>query len=316
MGGITYVEVNYDTLWVQNALANLSGFSWYFEWGMYLFLIATISILFWIFFDSITKKKDQKALVPRILSIVGFFAVIPSFIFRFVGTADGVVTLVRLNAEKGAPYYPGPIYYNVGMLVDGWGPTIAIIGILGLLLSLVGLVIYASSVQRAKPSTEFVQAFDNRMSSLENKVSAANNAASSSSFAAPAASKASAPAAGSTAAKTIFDKPPHAATIIDVPKTGDTIVIESGAGRGNSIDLPANDIVIGRDFSNYIVVDDGKVSGNHAKLLFNSGAWVITDLGSTNGTFVNGGKVVGQQQLSNGDKIKIGDTVLVFGKAL
>lgn len=315
MGGITYVEVNYDAAWVQNALANLSGFSWYFEWGMYLFLIATLAILFWIFFDSITKKKDQKALVPRILAIVGFFAIIPSFIFRFVGTADGVVTLVRLNAEKGAPYFPGPIYYNVGMLVDGWGPAIAIIGILGLVISLVGLVIYASSVQRAKPSTEFVQAFDNRMASLENKVASANSAPATSSLSGAVASSVPAAAGGSSAAKTIFDKPVHAATIIDTPKTGDMIVIESGAGRGNSIELPANDIVIGRDYSNYIVVDDGKVSGNHAKLIFNNGVWVVTDLGSTNGTFVNGGKVVGQQQLSNGDKIKVGDTILVFGSS-
>lgn len=311
MGGITYVEVNYDTAWVQNALANISGFSWYFEWGMYLFLIATLAILFWIFFDSITKKKDQKALVPRILAIVGFFAVIPSFIFRFVGTADGVVTLVRLNAEPGAPYYPGPIYYNVGMLVDGWGPAIAIIGILGLIISLVGLVIYASTVQRAKPSTEFVQAFDNRMASLENKVAAANSAPVTSSLSGAVASSAAAPA-GAKAAKTIFDKPPHAATIIDTPKTDDMIVIEAGSGRGRSIALPANDIVIGRDFSNYIVIDDGKVSSNHAKLIYSNGVWIVTDLASTNGTFVNGGKIDSQTQLSNGDKIKVGDTILAF----
>ena len=103
--GVTYIEINYDANWVNNALANLSGFSWLYQWGMYLFLIITLAILFWIFFDSITKKKDQKALIPRILAIVGFFCIIPAFIFRFTGNADGVTTLVRLGAETGTPFF-------------------------------------------------------------------------------------------------------------------------------------------------------------------------------------------------------------------
>ena len=47
---------------------------------MYLFLLLAVAILFWIFYDSITKKEDQKALVPRILAMIGLFAIVPSFI--------------------------------------------------------------------------------------------------------------------------------------------------------------------------------------------------------------------------------------------
>ena len=324
--GVTYIEINYDANWVNNSLASLSGFSWLYEWGMYLFLLITLAILVWIFYDSITKKKDQKALVPRILAIVGFFAVIPAFIFRFTGNADGVVNLVKLNAEKGTPYYPGPINWNVNWLVNGYGTPIAIIALLGVVISIVALIIYASSVQRAKPSTEFVRAFDNRMSNLEHEVdgarrsaAAANESAqavaanvSSLSSAAKATSKSS---TKSSPAATVIDRKPQAATIIDLPSTGDTVTVQAGNGRGRAYDLPEKDMIIGRDASADIAVDDGKVSREHARLSYANGAWSILDLGSSNGTYLNGQRVNGQQQLVNGDKIKVGDTILVYGSS-
>ncbi|HAM16428.1 MAG TPA: hypothetical protein DCP91_11370 [Eggerthellaceae bacterium] len=318
-GGVTYVEVNYDRAWVANSLLNQSGFSWLYEWGMYVFLLVTLAILVWIFFDSITKKKDQKALVPRILAIVGFFAVIPAFIYRFTGNADGVTTLVRLNAEPGTPYYDGPINWNVKWLVQGYGIPIAAIALVGVVLSIVAIVIYASTLQRAKPSTEFVQAFNSQMSSLERKVDEASRSANAASQAAAATSSlgSKAQAAGSgVSSATIIDRKPQAATIIDTPKTGDTLTVKAGANRGATYDLPEADVVIGRDPKGYIVVDDGKVSGKHLKLSYNGSEWSALDLGSTNGTYLNGQRMTGQQVLSNGDTIKIGDTILVFGKSI
>ncbi|HAM14752.1 MAG TPA: hypothetical protein DCP91_02590 [Eggerthellaceae bacterium] len=321
--GVTYIEINYDANWVNNAISNLSGFSWLFEWGMYIFLIATLAILIWIFFDSITKKKDQKALVPRILAIVGFFATIPAFIFRFTGNADGVTNLVKLNAETGTPYYPGPINWNVNWLVSGYGTAIAIITLVGMVISIVALVIYASSVQRAKPPTEFVNAFDKRMSSLEQEVEKARRSATaasenasvkagSASSLANVARSGSAPS-GSSSTATIIDRKPQAATVIDIPSTGDTVTVHSGNDRGRVFDLPARDMTVGRDASADIVVDDLKVSREHARLTYSGGAWSVLDLGSSNGTYLNGQRVAGQQQVANGDKIKLGDTTLVFG---
>ena len=326
--GVTYIEINYDANWVNNALAGLSGFSWLFQWGMYIFLIVTLAILFWIFYDSITKKKDQKALVPRILAIVGFFAVIPAFIFRFTGNADGVTTLVKLNAEMGTPYYPGPINWNVNWLVNGFGTPIAIIALLGVVISIAALVIYASSVQRAKPSTEFVRAFDSKMSTLENKVEDARRSAAEANANASAlksnvsalssavtSSGTSTKATASNQAATIIDRKPQAATIIDIPQTGDTITVQSGSGRGATYNLPGKDMIVGRDPKGDIVLDDGKVSREHARFVFNNGRWAILDLGSANGTYLNGQKISGQQQLANGDEIKIGDSILVFGSS-
>lgn len=305
--GQTYIEINYNTAWVQESIAKVQGFAWLFEWGMYLFLIATIAVLFWIFFDSITKHKDQQALVPRILAMIGMFMIIPCFIFRFTGNADGVTTLVRLGGEEGAPYYPGPINWNVNWLVAGYGPIIAIVALIGVVLSVAGLAIYASSVQRAKPSTEFVNAFNSQMSSLESKVDQVSRAQQS----APV-SNVQTPTPSRAATATIIDRKPQAATIIDRPRTGDIITVRTGNGRGATYDLPDQEIIIGRDPSCFITVEDGKVSSKHLRLSYVQGVWRAVDLGSTNGSYCNGQRLSGQYELVNGDEIRIGDTVLEF----
>ena len=317
-GGTTYVEVNYDQAWVENALANIQGFAWLYEWGMYIFLLLAAAILFWIFYDSITKKKDQKALVPRILSMVGLFSIIPAFIFRFTGNIDPMHQL-KLNADPVHQFYGdgmGVIKCNAVWLCQGYGSIIAIITLVGVLCSIAAIVIYMSSVHRARPATEFARAVNDvnsKIDSLESKVEEAKRGT--------AAAVAGTAAAGTAAASrpsnaTIIDRKPQAATIIDVPKTGDTLTVQAGGGRGTSYDLPANGITIGRDATCYIVVDDGKVSGKHVKLSYTPNGWSVMDLGSTNGTYVNNQRISGQVQLQNGDTVKIGDTVLAFAKAI
>lgn len=315
MDGVTFVEINYDRAWIDSSLLGLQGFSWLYSWGMYLFLIATLGILTWIFFDSIVKNKDQQALVPRLLSMVGFFLIFPAFIFRFTGNADGVHTLVRMAGEPGAPYYAGPINWNVNWLVRGYGPMIAMIALVGMVISIVALVIYGSTVQRSKVEiggmggTMFGQNLGNRMDDLERKMSEVQRA-NVSAPSAPIPSNSYSPRAQNG---TIIDRKPQAATIIDLPKSGDTITVQSGSGRGTIYDLPTDDVVVGRDPNSFISVNDGKVSSKHLKLVFEgNGAWSILDLGSTNGTYLNGSRVSGQARLTDGDSIKIGDTVLVF----
>ena len=325
MGGTTFIEINYDKQWVDNSLAALAPFEWLFSWGMYIFILVALAIMFWIFFDSITKKKDQKALVPRILSMIGFFAIIPAFIFRFTGNANGITCFVRLMAEGGISY-PGPLNWNVNWLVKGYGPIIAIIALVGIILSIVSIVIYASTVHRAKPATEFVRAFDNRMNNLENQVEQSKRAAAAPARAPQAAqggSSLSGAVASSTGARrannapksaaTIIDRKPQAATIIDVPDSGATLTVQSGNARGRTYNLPMHDVTVGRDPSCFVVVDDGKVSREHVKFLYNNGIWSVLDAGSVNGTFLNSSRLVGQQQIANGDQLTLGDTVLVFG---
>jgi pSer/pThr/pTyr-binding forkhead associated (FHA) protein len=67
---------------------------------------------------------------------------------------------------------------------------------------------------------------------------------------------------------------------------------------------------LGRDVNNSIVLDDEFVSAQHAALTFRGKAWYVEDLGSTNGTYVNGEPIVEVWPLTYGDEIQIGQVRL------
>jgi pSer/pThr/pTyr-binding forkhead associated (FHA) protein len=70
---------------------------------------------------------------------------------------------------------------------------------------------------------------------------------------------------------------------------------------------------IGRDENNDITLPkDAYISRHHAWVLYIKGLWWIEDLGSTNGTFVNGDPVLDRQQLFPGDSIRLGRTDFLF----
>jgi pSer/pThr/pTyr-binding forkhead associated (FHA) protein len=71
-------------------------------------------------------------------------------------------------------------------------------------------------------------------------------------------------------------------------------------------------LTIGRDPSNQLQLLDNKVSRRHAQIVDEGGSFVIEDLGSKNGTFVNGILINKRQALKDSDEIKLGDTVLLF----
>jgi len=89
---------------------------------------------------------------------------------------------------------------------------------------------------------------------------------------------------------------------------GRLVVLASPGGEppeGTSLSLDAI-ATVGRDVNNAIVVEDQFVSGDHAILTFRGRAWYVEDLGSTNGTFVNGAPVTEVTPLGYGDVIQIG----------
>jgi hypothetical protein len=87
------------------------------------------------------------------------------------------------------------------------------------------------------------------------------------------------------------------------------LVIVEGPDSGREFDL-AGAIVIGRDASAGIVIDDAEASRRHASFAAEGASATVEDLGSTNGTFVNGERLSGSRALSAGDRIRIGTTVL------
>ncbi|HET7726425.1 MAG TPA: DUF3662 and FHA domain-containing protein [Candidatus Limnocylindrales bacterium] len=82
------------------------------------------------------------------------------------------------------------------------------------------------------------------------------------------------------------------------------------AGAERTIEIDGSPLTIGRSHDNALVVDDVRVSRHHARLQARRGSLVFTDLGSTNGSRVNG-LAVDEIVLGLGDRIELGDTTLV-----
>lgn len=91
-----------------------------------------------------------------------------------------------------------------------------------------------------------------------------------------------------------------------------TLVVRQGTQAGMSFVISGNQVVIGREEGLDIVLQDPESSRRHARISWQGGRYVIEDMGSTNGTFVNGMQITSPLGLNPGDSIGIGQTALVF----
>ena len=89
------------------------------------------------------------------------------------------------------------------------------------------------------------------------------------------------------------------------------LTFESGPFAGRIVALPNQMVSIGRAPDNDVVVGDPATSGHHGRIEVRAGSFWISDLGSTNGTLVNGEPVI-EKQLSDNDMIAIGQNTLRF----
>jgi hypothetical protein len=86
----------------------------------------------------------------------------------------------------------------------------------------------------------------------------------------------------------------------------------TGIEPGTAFDL-AGEMTIGRDARNGIVLSDASISGRHASVAAGGRGWRITDLGSTNGTLVNGAPIDGRGVLlRGGEEVTFGSVVFRF----
>jgi pSer/pThr/pTyr-binding forkhead associated (FHA) protein len=91
-----------------------------------------------------------------------------------------------------------------------------------------------------------------------------------------------------------------------------SLVIRQGTQAGMSFVISGNQVILGREEGLDIVLQDPEASRRHVRISWQGGRYVIEDLGSTNGTFVNGLQLTMPQALNPGDSIGIGQTALVF----
>ncbi|WP_437808770.1 FHA domain-containing protein [Sorangium sp. So ce1078] len=85
------------------------------------------------------------------------------------------------------------------------------------------------------------------------------------------------------------------------------LTIEDDEGKQTGLPLAHEEYALGRGESNSIRLTDRNVSRRHATLVKNGQGWIIRDLDSYNGTYVNGGRVTGEQHLRHGDLVQLGD---------
>jgi signal transduction histidine kinase len=92
-----------------------------------------------------------------------------------------------------------------------------------------------------------------------------------------------------------------------------TLLVLQGPDKGRRFELPDATALVGRD-SRQLPLTDNTVSRRHAELVpGEDGNWVLKDLGSSNGSYVNGARVTSRYTLKLGDQIRVGRTLMVFG---
>jgi pSer/pThr/pTyr-binding forkhead associated (FHA) protein len=101
-------------------------------------------------------------------------------------------------------------------------------------------------------------------------------------------------------------------TIIAGSATAPTLKVYMGTGA-QTYTLKPSQISIGRKDTNTIVIQEQTISSNHAQINFEGGQYVLTDLNSTNGTFVNGKRIT-KQALRNGDLVRMGAIEMKFSQ--
>ena len=96
---------------------------------------------------------------------------------------------------------------------------------------------------------------------------------------------------------------------VDLDAEPTHLVITEGPKIGSTIRLDGREITIGRATDSNLLIDDEYTSTHHAKLVKLENEWLLQDLGSTNGTYVDGGKVGTPVVLRVGTPVRIGKTV-------
>ena len=91
-----------------------------------------------------------------------------------------------------------------------------------------------------------------------------------------------------------------------------SFLAKGGAFKGQRFSVKTPIVNIGRADYNDVVLPDESVSTSHAKLQRREGVWVLVDLDSTNGTFIDGDQIKGEAPLAPGSTVRFGEISLVF----
>ena len=90
------------------------------------------------------------------------------------------------------------------------------------------------------------------------------------------------------------------------------LIVRGGTLKGQRFPIRVPIVNVGRADYNDIVIPDDSISTTHAKLQRREGIWMLVDLESTNGTLVDGERVVGEAPLAPGAYVRFGEIQTIF----
>lgn len=108
-----------------------------------------------------------------------------------------------------------------------------------------------------------------------------------------------------------MDEKIHGAATQVVPSMAPKLEVLRGENIGEAFNVKLT-TKIGRELDNDVVIVDPRISRHHAQITLEQGQWILTDLGSANGTEVNGSPITAPTSLQTGDQIGFGGTTLIF----
>lgn len=106
----------------------------------------------------------------------------------------------------------------------------------------------------------------------------------------------------------VFSSPTVASEGVASEAPATKLVVTAGEKAGVEIALAGRQLTIGRAGDSDLIVDDEYASTHHAKLVFINGDWMIQDLDSTNGTFLDGQKVTTPMVVPQNTQVRVGQT--------
>lgn len=107
-----------------------------------------------------------------------------------------------------------------------------------------------------------------------------------------------------------FSAAPGSATIVSaISETPETLVVIEGPMKGLELALDRKELRIGRAPNNDFVIEDDYASSQHARLQRNENGWLLQDLNSTNGTYVDGARIGAPVSITQDTQIRIGKTI-------
>ncbi len=106
----------------------------------------------------------------------------------------------------------------------------------------------------------------------------------------------------------VVSSPIAASSPVGEPKGATKLVVTEGVRKGLEIALRGRELTIGRSEDSDLIVDDEFASTYHAKLVLLNGEWMLQDLNSTNGTYLDGVKVTTPTTLKLKSTVRVGKT--------